>query len=134
MCRGRSSSSRTWRLRCGCPSTSGATITCASSHTSRGTRPGACTSCSSTSNRYASMAADALAALRSWAIDVDLGGDTFTVPPRPATDWFLAILDEDTPLPLIPGLMDGSAEERITDLILDGLTTTDEIVTRSREL
>jgi hypothetical protein len=80
------------------------------------------------------MAADALAALRIWALDVDLGGETFTVPPCPAGDWFLAILDEDTPLPLIPGLMDGDAEERITDLLLDGATSAEEIVARSREL
>lgn len=80
------------------------------------------------------MPADALAALRIWALEVDLGGETFVVPARPAADWFLAILDEDTPLPLIPGLMDRGAEERIVDLLLDDLTTAEEIVTRSREL
>ncbi len=80
------------------------------------------------------MAGDALAALKIWALDVDLAGETFTVPPRPAADWFVAILDQDTPLPLIPGLMDGEAEERITDLILSGQLDTDEIVTRCREL
>jgi len=78
--------------------------------------------------------ADALAALKMWALDVELGGETFTVPPRPAVDWFLAILDEETPLPLIPGLMSGNAEERVTDLLLDGAITTDLVVTRSREL
>lgn len=80
------------------------------------------------------MAADALAALRIWALEVDLAGDTFTVPPRPAVEWFLAILDEDVPLPLIPGLMDPAAEERIGNLLLDGDITPDDIVTRSREL
>lgn len=80
------------------------------------------------------MAADALAALKIWALDVELGGETFTVPARPASDWFVAILDEDVPLPLIPGLMDGDAEERIADLLLDGEIEPDLIVTRSREL
>jgi hypothetical protein len=80
------------------------------------------------------MPTDALAALRIWAIDVDLGGDTFTVPPRPAVDWFLAILDEETPLPLIPGLMGGDAEERVADLLLDGTVTAEDIAKRSREL
>jgi hypothetical protein len=80
------------------------------------------------------MAADALAALKIWAIDVDLGGDTFTVPPLPATSWFLAILDEDTPLPLIPGLLAKEDEECMLDLLLDGTIDTDEIVRRSREL
>lgn len=77
---------------------------------------------------------DALAALKIWALDVDLGGDTFTVPPRPAADWFLAILDEDVPLPLIPGLMVGDAEDRIADLLLDGEVTAELIAVRSREL
>lgn len=80
------------------------------------------------------MAADALAALRIWALDVDLGGETFTVPPRPAVEWFLAILDEDTPLPLIPGLMEDGAEERVVDLLLDGQITAEDIARRSREL
>jgi hypothetical protein len=80
------------------------------------------------------MPADALAALRIWAIEVDLGGDTFRVPPHPAVDWFVAILDEDVPLPLIPGLMDGDAEERVADLLLDGTVTAELIAVRSREL
>lgn len=80
------------------------------------------------------MAADALAALKIWALEVELAGETFVVPPRPAVDWFVAILDEDAALPLIPGLMSASAEERITDLLLDEAIDTDLIVTRSREL
>lgn len=80
------------------------------------------------------MAADALAALRIWALDVELGGETFIVPARPAVDWFLAILDEDVPLPLIPGLMDAAAEERIGDMLLDGEVSAELIATRSREL
>lgn len=80
------------------------------------------------------MAGDALAALKIWGHDVDLGGETFTVPPRPAVDWFVAILDETTPLPLIPGLMDGDAEERITDMLLSGEIDPQDVITRSREL
>jgi hypothetical protein len=80
------------------------------------------------------MAADALAALRIWALEVDLAGETFVVPPRPAVDWFLAILSEDVPLPLIPGLMDGDAEERIGDMLMDGEVTAELIIQRSREL
>lgn len=77
---------------------------------------------------------DALAALKIWALDVDLGEQTFTVPARPAVDWFLAILSEDVPLPLIPGMMDADAEEEITDMLLAGEITPDEVVKRSREL
>lgn len=80
------------------------------------------------------MATDALAALRVWALEVELAGETFVVPPRPAADWFLAILDEDVPLPLIPGMMEASAEDEVADLLLDGSLTVEEITTRSREL
>lgn len=80
------------------------------------------------------MAADALAALKVWALEVELAGQTFVVPARPAADWFLAILDEDTPLPLIPGMMDGHAEEEIIDMLLAGEIAPELIVTRSREL
>jgi hypothetical protein len=80
------------------------------------------------------MPADALAALRIWALDVELAGETFVVPARPAVDWFLAILDEEVPLPLIPGMMDDAAEERITDMLLDGEVDAEEIAVRSREL
>jgi hypothetical protein len=80
------------------------------------------------------MPADPLAALRIWALEVELAGETFTVPARPAADWFVAILDEDTPLPLIPGLMGGVDEERVMDLLLDGALDAELIVKRSREL
>lgn len=80
------------------------------------------------------MAADAVAALRIWGIEVEMAGVTFEVPPRPAADWFVAILSEDVPLPLIPGMMDAAAEERIADLMLDDKIDVDLIVQRSREL
>jgi len=80
------------------------------------------------------VAGDALAALKIWALDVDLGGETFEVPALPAADWFVAILSEDTPLPLIPGLMSRGAEERITDMLLTGELDVQDVVTRSREL
>ena len=80
------------------------------------------------------MAADALAALEIWGFEVELGGETFAVPPLPAAQWFVAILTEDVPLPLIPGLMSGADEERITDMLLDDTINADLIVTRSREL
>lgn len=65
---------------------------------------------------------------------MELAGQTYVVPARPAADWFVAILDEDVPLPLIPGLMDGDAEERIADGLLDGTIDADMITQRSREL
>ncbi len=80
------------------------------------------------------MAADALAALKIWALEVELAGETFAVPARPAADWFLAILDEEAVLPLIPGMMEADADDRIGELLLDEVIDTDLLVTRSREL
>jgi hypothetical protein len=80
------------------------------------------------------VAGDALAALKIWGHDVDLGGETFEVPALPAVAWFVAILSEDTPLPLIPGLMGDTAEERITEMLLSGEVEPQEIITRTREL
>lgn len=77
---------------------------------------------------------DALASLRIWTLEVELGGEILVVPPRPAADWFVAILVEDTPLPLIPGMCGGDAEEKVADLLLDGAITAEDVVTRSREL
>lgn len=84
--------------------------------------------------RGAMPGSDALSALRIWALEVELGGGTFVVPPHPAVDWFVAILEEDTPLPLIPGMMGADAEDRITDLLLDGDVDPELIAVRSREL
>lgn len=76
--------------------------------------------------------ADALAALRIWAIDVDLGGTTLTIPPRSARDWFEAILRED-PLPIVPGLMGDGDQQVVEDLLLAGSVDLEEIVARSRD-
>jgi hypothetical protein len=80
------------------------------------------------------VAGDALAALKIWEHDVDLGGETFTVPPLPAVSWFVAILDESMPLPLIPGLMSDEAQARIEDMLWTGEVDTQDVITRSREL
>jgi len=80
------------------------------------------------------VAADALAALKMWVLEVELAGETFMVPARPAADWFLAILDEEAVLPLIPGMMEPEADDRIGELLLDGAVDTELLVTRSREL
>lgn len=80
------------------------------------------------------MPADALAALKIWALEVELAGETFMVPPRPAADWFLAVLSEDEALPLIPGLMGADAQDEIGEMLMDGTLDIDTVVKRSREL
>ena len=50
------------------------------------------------------MKIEPAAILRCWPIDVDLAGDTYTIPPLPAADWLVAIAD-GTYLDLVPGLI-----------------------------
>lgn len=47
------------------------------------------------------MSTDALAALRLWAITVEVGDQEYTIPPRPAADWIIAVLTEDEIFPLM---------------------------------
>lgn len=79
------------------------------------------------------MAADALAALKIWGLEVELAGKVFEIPPLPAAEWFLAVLSEDAPFPIVPGLMDPNDDERISDLLLADDIDVDLLVTRSRE-
>lgn len=51
------------------------------------------------------MKFDAAATLRCWAVDVDVGGHTYTIPARPASEWLLAVSD-GAYLEIVPGLLD----------------------------
>lgn|GEM_PF-2171894 len=75
----------------------------------------------------------ARAALTVWAVEVDLGGRTYTIPPLPAGRWFLAILDDEQPMPIVPGLLGPDDEEAILEGLLDGLFTVEELIRVHRE-
>lgn len=76
---------------------------------------------------------DPLAALKLWAVEVELAGQVFVVPARPAADWLVAILGDEA-LPLIPGMMIENDEETVLDLLLNGDIDAELIAQRSREL
>lgn len=61
----------------------------------------------------------ALASLRVWAVEVDLAGRSYRIPPLPASEWFAAVLSGDH-APVVPGLLDAAEQEEIIDLLLDG--------------
>lgn len=69
------------------------------------------------------MQFDPAAALRCWAIDVDLGGRTYTIEARPAADWLLAVLGPRTDI--VPGLIGDPGD--LDDLIADGTVDSDEL-------
>lgn len=68
------------------------------------------------------------AMVRCWAVDVDIGGRTATIPALPAGPW-LAALVVDGWAGIVPGLLlDGPVD----DLIADGRATTKECETAAR--
>lgn len=54
------------------------------------------------------MIIDPVALLRDWAIDVDVDGETYTIPARPASDWLLPVA-ADRYLDIVPGLLEDPA-------------------------
>lgn len=66
------------------------------------------------------MKIDATASLRLWAVTVDLGGDRYRIPPRPAAAWLAAIGDVSLSR-ILPGMLeDVEAGEDLLDRVLDG--------------
>lgn len=74
----------------------------------------------------------ALASLRVWAVEVDLGGRTYRVPPLPASEWFAAVLSNEG-APVIPGLLEPEDQEYVIDALLEGTLTKDQLETANRE-
>jgi hypothetical protein len=60
---------------------------------------------------------DPAANLRCWAVDVDVAGRTFAIPPLPAAPWLLAVLEG--PLAVVPGLVDDT-DGMLDEMLLDG--------------
>lgn len=77
------------------------------------------------------MARDPLAVLRPVPIEVDLGGATYTVPPRWADDW-LAALAADHGGGIIPGLLDDDERAEVWFRYAAGELDDDELVAASR--
>jgi hypothetical protein len=66
------------------------------------------------------MKIDATASLRLWAVTVDLGGERYRIPPRPAAAW-LAAIGATNLSRIIPGMLeDVDAGEDLLDRILAG--------------
>jgi len=64
----------------------------------------------------------ALASLRVWAIEVDLGDRTYRIPPLPASEWFAAVLSGEH-APIVPGLLEPADQEDVIDRLLAGDVT-----------
>lgn len=78
------------------------------------------------------MQIEPAATLAQWAIDVDIAGETYTIPALPASEWLLAVLAGSW-LDILPGLLSGEDGERIDELIVDGALTFDDLVGPARD-
>lgn len=74
----------------------------------------------------------AAASLRPCEIDVELGGETFTVPALPAADWLMAIIGE--PGAVLPGLLSDEDQRVVYKMIVRGRLNPDEINKAWRDL
>ena len=52
--------------------------------------------------------------MRCWAVDVEIGGQEYTIPPLPAVDWWPVLTGEASALDLLPPGLD------LDDLLIDG--------------
>ena len=72
------------------------------------------------------MEVDPAASVRIWALELDLGGRTFDVPPLAASDWFPVLLSGN-PLLVLKMIEDGP-EDELDDLLLSGQLGSNELV------
>lgn len=79
---------------------------------------------------------DALAALRCWAVEVELDIDgeprLFRIEPFPAADWLIATLQEGH-LSYLPGMLDDVQRDELMQALDDHTLTTDALVKANRE-
>jgi len=81
-----------------------------------------------------SQSGAALAALRVLAVDFDLGGQPYSIPPLPASEWLEVVWNfEDEPLPFLHLLSDDEQAD-IMWAMLGGTVTVEELAQRCREI
>lgn len=74
----------------------------------------------------------ALASLRVWAVEVDLGGHSYRVPPLPASEWFAAVLSDEA-VPIVPGMLEPAEQEEIIDRLLAGELSREDLDQANRD-
>lgn len=76
------------------------------------------------------MDIDALPSLRCWAVEVEIGGWPYRIPPLPAADWMIAISASFTRV--VPGLLEGDIES-LLDGLVDGSVAYGEVRDAARD-
>jgi hypothetical protein len=68
---------------------------------------------------------DPVASMRCWAIEIELGGHFFEVPPLPAADWWPVLTSADRAL--ILDMVESSPEHDLDEMILAGELSGDDL-------
>lgn len=74
----------------------------------------------------------ALAGIRAPEIEVELAGQTWTIPPAPAATWLEAVLSGEA-FPIVPQMLDDGQEEELSDLMLIGEVSRADLVRANRD-
>lgn len=74
----------------------------------------------------------ALAGIKPWPIEVEALGRYWRIPARPAAEWFLAILS-GRGYPVVPELLADGEEEVLSEHMIHGEITHDELVRLNRD-
>lgn len=64
------------------------------------------------------MRVDAAASLRIWAVTIELGGQEYRIPPRPAADWIVAVLDASDEVFPVLALLEPEDYEIVKDRVM----------------
>lgn len=72
---------------------------------------------------------EATAVLRQWPLEIQMAGETFTIPARPAADWLLAYLEQGYD-GVVPGML--AEADHFDDLFMDGAISYQDCVTAAR--
>lgn len=75
------------------------------------------------------MEFDADATLRCWKVDVDVAGQTYTIPALPALDWLIAARGSWSEI--VPGMVGDDADD-LREAIVDGAVSSAECVAAAR--
>jgi hypothetical protein len=67
----------------------------------------------------ASKSFDLAASISPQQVEVEAAGRAFTIPIRPASDWILAIADDEPITAIFPGLLSEDGYERVMELLAD---------------
>lgn len=78
------------------------------------------------------LAVEAAASLKVWPVTITVAGQEWRIPPTPATGWLLTLIDGGW-LDIVPGMLDPDSRTAITDQLIDGQLSYQELVATAQD-